>query len=73
METSSDGRLLAQSALERIASRNSLGDRLSEDTLRRVVDIAWRHQFNPAERRTSRNELREALRPEISRRMGEME
>ena len=68
---SSDGRVLAQVALERIAGRRSDSDRLSDATLQRVVDIAWRHQFNPVERRTPSDELREALRPEVTRRMGE--
>lgn len=71
--STSAGRSLALDALERIAARRSGEGRLSDTTLQRVVDIAWRYQFNPAERRAPRTELREVLRPEVLRRMEESE
>lgn len=68
-----DGRSIALSALKESASQSARGTRLSDRTLERVVDIAWRHQFDPGERRAARNELREALSPEIDKRLGENE
>jgi hypothetical protein len=63
-----DGRDIALSAIEQIAQRQPESSRLSDAALRRVVDIAWRWQFSPADRAKARQELKEALKPEIDRR-----
>lgn len=64
----SDGRDIALAAIEEIARRQPEESRLSDTALRRVVDIAWRWQFAPADRAKARQEIKEALKPEIDRR-----
>lgn len=64
----SDGRDIALSAIEEIARRKPEESRLSDTALRRVVDIAWRWQFTPADRAKARQEIKESLKPEIDRR-----
>lgn len=66
-----DGRDIALSAIEEIARRQPEESRLSDAALRRVVDIAWRWQFAPVDRAKARQELKEALKPEIDRRAAE--
>jgi hypothetical protein len=66
-----DGRDIALSALEETARRQPEASRLSDAALRRVVDIAWRWQFVPVDRAKARQELKEALKPEIDRRTAE--
>ena len=64
----SDGRSTALSALESAAARSRARGRLSATTLNRVVDIAWRYQFSPADRARARSELRTVLKPEVEAR-----
>jgi len=40
---------------------------ISIPTVRLVVDIAWRHQFDPENRAVARKELRLSLLPEVRR------
>jgi hypothetical protein len=65
----SSGRSMAVSALEAAAGKLWAEGRLSATTLNRVVDIAWRYQFSPADRAKARSELREVLKPEVEARM----
>jgi hypothetical protein len=58
--------------LEAVASQAVDAERrLSATTLRRVVDIAWRHQFSPSDRSKARAELRAVLKPEVEARAGD--
>ena len=68
-----EGRAIALSALQQIAARKPPDERLTDLTLERVVDIAWRYQFSPADRAKARSEIREALQPEVTRRLDSIE
>lgn len=62
-----DAKASALEALLKAASQRPDGGRVSPATIRTVVDIAWRHQFEPSERAVAREELRAALAPEFHR------
>jgi hypothetical protein len=64
-----DGREIALRTIERIAAKRTGKDRLADLTLQRVVDIAWRYQFAPGDRARARKDLREALQPEVAKRL----
>lgn len=68
---SAEGRTIALLALKRMAQRGSKQGRLAEETLERVVGIAWRYQFQPGDRRQARDDLRKALQPEVALRLGD--
>lgn len=62
-----DAKAAAIRALSAATERRPAEKRLSATTIRDVVDIAWRYQFEPSERAAARRELREALKPEFTR------
>ena len=64
-----DGRQIARDALEAEAGKGRTSERISSTTLGRVVDIAWRYQFDAVDRASARKELRDVLMPEIEKNM----
>lgn len=65
----SDGRSEAEEAVMAALARQPASKRLSEQIARRLVDIAWSHQFQIEDRRLAREEIKKAIQPEVSRRM----
>ncbi len=65
----SNARSAAETAMIEAAAARSGVRRISDQTIRRVVDIAWRHQFELEDRRAAREEMRAAVAPEVGRRM----
>lgn len=65
----SDGRSAAEEAVMAALARQPASKRVSEHTARRLVDIAWRHQFQIEDRREAREEIKKAIQPEVARRM----
>lgn len=58
----------ALNALRTIADRSPAERRISATTLRKIIDVAWKHQFDAeVERTAARRELREVLSPEFER------
>lgn len=64
-----DGRQIARDAIQAEAEKGSSSWRLSTTSLGRVVDTAWRYQFDAVDRAEARKDLREVLLPEIERYM----
>ena len=62
-----DAKTAAISALTAASGRRPVEKRLSATTIRAVVDIAWKHQFEPSDRAPSRRELKEVLAAEFLR------
>ena len=62
-----EAKAAAVQALTNAADKRPSDKRLSATTIRTVVDIAWRYQFEPTDRAAARRELKEALSPEYLR------
>lgn len=60
----------ALNALTQAASSRPQARQLSATSLRALLDIAWRHQFQIDDRAASRREIRDVVAPEVRRREG---
>lgn len=60
-------KLAAIDAMRMAVARQSGEQRLTQRTIRGVIDLAWRHQFADDDRSQARRELRDLLEPEFLR------
>ena len=66
-ENMPDGKLEAINALNAALEQVPVNERISKTNVKRIIDIAWKHQFEPVIRAGVRTELLEVLSGEFDR------